>query len=60
MDSFDEIRRFGQKNGQFRRTSLNMCNNTEHIEQTVHVSTKQMFINNTLLLSARYGYFPGK
>ena len=31
-----------EKNGQFLPTSLNMCNNTKHIEQTVHMNT-----NNT-------------
>ena len=44
----------GKKNGQFRRASLNMHRNTNHTEQTVHVNTKHMFINNTLLLSARW------
>jgi len=42
------------KNGQFRRASLSMLKNTEHIEQTVHMNTKHVFIKNTHLLSARY------
>lgn len=43
----------GKEKGQFRRTSLNMHNNTEHIEETLHMNSTHTFYKQHAFISVK-------